>query len=395
MMGISTQTEALIELYNQKVSLDTQQLSQVNYVQQGYTIQTGIGETERIKIWGVNETIKNYDYPVEKLDSRIVEINDDIRNLQEQVLNLGQTANFNGCGIDPLSFTTYAFSLSLTLLYYGRTDLFNILPEDIVTVYQDNLRYRGYTYLPPNPFSNINGTITGSVLGDSEIATASISNGSVSFISIINPGKGYTSAPTVTIDARIVQNAAGIGSTESPGIVTSIAVSNPGYGYTSAPDVTIEPPTVIGPGIGTTATGIAYVSSGIVTGFEITNVGFGYTFTPIVTVGSPGLGVTATATSTIDSNGILSSISIVNSGSNYVTVPTVYVTTPGNTVGFGTQTYVSPVPIGIYIDPVGTCFGFGCDNPTCTGYATSIANLNSQIATLQSERNDLISKVNV
>jgi hypothetical protein len=71
-MAISTQTEALIELYNQKNSLDSQQLSQVALVQGGYNIKTGIGTTEQIKIWGVNEVIANYDTPIEKLDDKIV-----------------------------------------------------------------------------------------------------------------------------------------------------------------------------------------------------------------------------------------------------------------------------------------------------------------------------------
>lgn len=400
-MAISTQTEALIELYNQKNTLDAQQLSQVALVQGGYTIQTGIGTTERIKIWGVNEVIENYNPPNEKLDTRVIEINSQINALQAQVLSLGQEANNVGCGTDPLSFPHYSFAIILLLLYYNRenftfiTNLLKIIPENIVIVYKDSLRYRGYTYLSPNPFENINGSLVSIASSDSESATASIANGRVSSISVVNAGRGYVSAPSVTITPPLVQSAVGVATTGAPGIVTAITLTNAGYGYTQAPSVTIQPPTIIGPGIGTTATAVAYVSAGVVTSFEVINPGFGYTFTPTVTLSSVGFGTTATATSTIDSNGRLQSITVVNPGSNYLTTPIVYVQSPGDTVGFGTETYVSLVPIGVYIDPIETCFGFSCNSGICAGYATSISNLNSQIATLRTQRNNLISKVNV
>jgi hypothetical protein len=395
-MAISTQTEALIELYNQKNTLDSQQLSQVSVVQSGYTIKTGIGTTEQIKIWGTNEIIGNYDVSVEKLDNKIIEINSQINTLQLQVLSLGQEANFIGCGVDPLSFIFYSFATVLILLFSGRSDLIGeILPSNIVVVYKDSLRYRGYTYLPPNPFENISGTLVSVASSDSESATASISNGRVSSISIVNAGKGYVSAPSVTIAPPLIQTAVGVATTGAPGIVTGITLTNPGYGYTQAPSVTIQSPTILGPGIGTTATATAYVSVGVVTGFEVTNPGYGYTFAPTVTLSSVGFGTTATATSTIDSNGKLQSITVVNPGSNYITAPIVYVESLDNTIGLGTETYISSVAIGIYINPIETCIGLSCDSGTCAGYATSISNLNSQIATLRTQRNNLITKVNV
>lgn len=141
-MAISTQTEALLDLYNQKVSLDTQQLSQINVVQNGYTIQTGVGSTEKIKIWGPNEIIENYNVPIEKLDNRIVEINQQIIALEQQVLSIGEEANAVGCG-------STAFSL-----FYPS-----------ITVYEDQLKYKGYTYTAPNPFSETNGNLTTGNLG--------------------------------------------------------------------------------------------------------------------------------------------------------------------------------------------------------------------------------------
>lgn len=140
-MAISTNTEALIELYNQKISLDIQQLSQINTLQQGYTIKTGIGETDKIKIWGPSEVIENYNVPIKKLDNKIVEINIQITNLQSQILGIGQSANSVGCGSTGVGFTT---------------------------VFQDQINYKGYSFSGSNPFSPISGALN---LGNSGIGT--------------------------------------------------------------------------------------------------------------------------------------------------------------------------------------------------------------------------------
>lgn len=139
-MALSTETEALLDLYNQKLSLDTQQLSQINTVQSGYTIMTGIGSTDHIKIWGPTSVIENYNPPIQRLDNKIIEINNQIVSLQNQILTVGQAANAVGCG------TTGIF-------------LFTPVGFATVNVTQDQLRYRGYTFTSPNPFSPIDGTL--------------------------------------------------------------------------------------------------------------------------------------------------------------------------------------------------------------------------------------------
>jgi hypothetical protein len=138
-MAISTETQALLDLYNQKISLDTQQLSQINTVQTGYTITTGIEPSDQIKMWGPPVVIENYNLPIRKLDNRIIEINDQIDNLQSQILSVGQSANAVGCGTTGIFIFTVGFNT--------------------ITVYQDQLRYRGYTFTAPNPFSSIDGTL--------------------------------------------------------------------------------------------------------------------------------------------------------------------------------------------------------------------------------------------
>lgn len=147
MMAISTQTAGLLDLYNQKISLDQKQLEQVTTVQTGYTITTGVGSSDYIKVWGPEEVIENYNVPIEKLDDRILELNTDIANLQSQVLFVGQAANSVGCGS-----TGYFIGTSF-------------VPNTTTTVNQDNLNYRGYSYTSPNPFSQISGTLSSSNLG--------------------------------------------------------------------------------------------------------------------------------------------------------------------------------------------------------------------------------------
>lgn len=153
-MAISTQTEALLDLYNQKLSLDTQQLSQISTVQTGYTITTGIGSTDHIKIWGPTDVMENYNPPIQKLDNRIIEINDQIVALEQQVLSIGQAANAVGCG-------STAFDSFWDLLF----------PSEIV--YEDQLKYRGYTFTSPNPFAPIGGNLT---TGTSGLGTQSYVN---------------------------------------------------------------------------------------------------------------------------------------------------------------------------------------------------------------------------
>lgn len=131
-MAISTETEALIELYNQKIELDKKQLEQVNYAQNGYTIRTGVGASDTIKIWGTGEVIQNYDSSIVRLDNRIIELNTQISILQSEILSWGQQASALGCG----------------------TTLF------LSAVSQDDIKYKGYSYSGSNPFSTIQGTLS-------------------------------------------------------------------------------------------------------------------------------------------------------------------------------------------------------------------------------------------
>jgi prefoldin subunit 5 len=142
-MAISTNTESLISFYNQKISLDTEQIKQVEYTEQGFSIQLPNGG--EYKLPAIEESIGYFAEPTEKLDKRIVELNNQIVGLQNTLLDVRQTANSCGCG-GPIGF-------------------------DTITSYADTAIYRGYTYTSPNPFEEIDGTLTS---GNAGIGTESL-----------------------------------------------------------------------------------------------------------------------------------------------------------------------------------------------------------------------------
>jgi hypothetical protein len=148
-MAISTQTEALIEFYNQRIELSQKQISQVSIVEAGYTINTGVGSTP-IKVYGPDELIGNYDVPIKNLDNQIIQINDEIKNLQQQILTWGQAASVAGCGST----------------------------AGISTVYRDDLKYKTYGFTSPNPYSESQGDLT----------TLNLGIGTVNFISQVSIG---------------------------------------------------------------------------------------------------------------------------------------------------------------------------------------------------------------
>ena len=145
-MAISTQTQELINFYNQKKSLDVKQLEQINFVQKGYTIKTGVGETETLRVWGQDEIIDNYTFSIKNLDNKILELNSNIVSLQREILELGESANAVGC---------------------GTTGIFENSPPGFttITVFKDQVKYKGYTYSGNNPFEGTEGDITSENIG--------------------------------------------------------------------------------------------------------------------------------------------------------------------------------------------------------------------------------------
>lgn len=106
-------------------------------------------------------------------------------------------------------------------------------------------------------------------------------------VELVNPGAGYTIAPTLAIKGYET----GVGAAATVGIVTMgavgfVTVTSVGANFVEVPTVTFSAP----PGAGTTATGrVILASDNTVSAVRITNVGSGYTVAPSITFGQPNL----------------------------------------------------------------------------------------------------------
>ena len=164
--------------------------------------------------------------------------------------------------------------------------------------------------------------------------------GMIGFISLINDGFGYKTAPSVEISPPSSGNrATAVAITTSSGGVKSlkeIRILNPGSGYDAD-----NPPLIIlngGGGAGAAVT-FGIVDSGISTISDLVR-GNGYYVAPTITfTGSTGIGgTTAIATAIINDDGQIGSVQFNNVGSGYTVAPTVAFSGI-STTGIGTYIY--------------------------------------------------------
>lgn len=160
----------------------------------------------------------------------------------------------------------------------------SIRPTDAVASVAVGMAGTGYTVAPAVTFTGGGGQ------GATGVAT--ITKGVT--IAIDEGGSGYTSAPTVVIGPPPSGGTqATATATVSSGEITAITITNPGAGYTNTPAVSFTG----GGGAGGAATATL---SGRVTGIILTNHGFGYGSAPTVAIAAPPSGGTqATATATL------------------------------------------------------------------------------------------------
>jgi len=219
------------------------------------------------------------------------------------------------------------YQLQKTYVYELRCELFRYEDEVIdtgVDEIDDNVEDKGYIQ-----------SLTMVGIATTATAISSIANGGVRFVTITNRGNGYTSAPRVAISSAPSGGLTAVGiATLIGGLVDcngnienykvqGVEIVNPGYGYTVAPSVVF----VGGGGAGVAAT--ATIGDGVVGIVTVTSGGSGYESAPTVTFSSPtGIGVTATARAYINSAGIVTSIYITNAGLGYTTQPSVTISSP-------------------------------------------------------------------
>lgn len=158
----------------------------------------------------------------------------------------------------------------------------------------------GYTSVPTVDFS----------LGSGATAVANLVPSSVDQVVILNPGSGYSVPPIVVISGGGGQGATAEATIDGSGSIDNIFLTNPGSGYTSNPSIAI-----FGDGIGATA-GISRFLTPI-SSIDLIDGGENYTVTPSVVIGGGG---SASARAVMNSTG-LSAVRITASGSLYTADP--------------------------------------------------------------------------
>lgn len=174
-------------------------------------------------------------------------------------------------------------------------------------------------------------------------ATASVVNGGVRFVTMLDRGYGYTSAPNVTFGTAPSGGQTATGVAEMLGgivdlcgpdpdklRVQAVNLTNSGFGYTVAPSV------VFSGGAGSGANAIATIGDGVVQSINITNGGSGYV--GIVTVSFVGIASMPAEAKAVIDNGTITSIQLTNTGYGYTQPPSVVFSDPVF-VGFGTYQY--------------------------------------------------------
>ena len=199
----------------------------------------------------------------------------------------------------------------------------------------------GYTFTPVVTISGGGGT--------GATATATVTGGVVTAITVTNPGTGYTSAPTVTFSssgAFVQVNEVN----STAGGTVAIADINNGQGKipdgsyiyeaqqvdvagnaspitTPSTTITIDTATLSAPAAPFLDPN-SDTGGGVVTAITVTSGGSGYTTAPTVTIsGGGGTGATATAVLT---NGVVTAINITGAGNGYTSDPTVLITGGGH-----------------------------------------------------------------
>ena len=219
------------------------------------------------------------------------------------------------------------YQLQKNYVYELRCELFRVEDEVVdtdVSSIDDNLIDQGYIQTL---------TLVGSAVTATAI-TGIAQTGGLRKIVLTNRGDGFTSPPRVAISSApsTGQTAVGIatmisglvdcyGSTADDK-VQGVEIINPGFGYTVAPGISF----VGGGGAGVAATTeIADGTIGIIT---VSDGGNGYSTAPLVTIAGPGIGTTASATALISSAGIVTSIRITDAGVGYTVAPTITIGSP-------------------------------------------------------------------
>ena len=164
-----------------------------------------------------------------------------------------------------------------------------------------------------------------------------ITSGGVNQIIVTNRGERYLSAPTVAISSSPTAGGTAVGiATLMSGLINcdgtdigekvqGIYVKNPGRDYTDNPGIVILP---TGDDLGVGAAATTRISDNVVGVVTLSSGGSGYTTAPSVSFSSPGIGTTATAIAVVSSAGTISNVFVTHAGAGYTVAPTITIGTP-------------------------------------------------------------------
>lgn len=96
----------------------------------------------------------------------------------------------------------------------------------------------GYTVAPVVVVTGGGAGVTETAVVEAVLGTGA-NTGKVVRYRVVNPGSGYTSAPTITVKVDVATAVAELGTDDDAGKVVSITITNPGSGYTSVPTISI------------------------------------------------------------------------------------------------------------------------------------------------------------
>jgi len=137
-MASGPNTKYLISSYKKSITQDNKQKEQLDQVIAGIEIRTADDEDPEYVIEGINNQINRFDPATKGLDRRILEVNNQIKTLQNQILVLGQQANVIGCG------TT---------------------SSGVVNVVEDRVILHSWSFTSPNPFSKSTQELVSNTVG--------------------------------------------------------------------------------------------------------------------------------------------------------------------------------------------------------------------------------------
>ena len=188
---------------------------------------------------------------------------------------------------------------------------------------------------------------------------ATVTNGAVTGLEILNSGSGYTFTPRLTFRQP------GGGKLAVPTITNGSidgipAITDVGFGYTTAPTIYVDEPTGSNPIKASLRANLA--TDGTIASITVLNAGQGYTTVPRLAIIDP-VGAQILQTS-VDGDGRVINIELLDGGSGYEDIPSVYIVdgrtdAQGNSIGGTGATAVAAIFNGKITDINITAFGTG------------------------------------